>query len=71
MLRVVNLTVFVFSLLLPILSVSTASAETLSPTLIFTEVKVRTDTTNLLDYDEFIEIYNASEQPIDLADYNV
>jgi hypothetical protein len=71
MLRVVNLTVFIVSLLIPIVSVGTVAAETPTPTLIFTEVKVRIDTTNALDKDEFIEIYNASTQPIDLADYNL
>lgn len=70
MLRVVNLIIFICSLVLPIFSVSSARAET-PPQLIITEVKVRTDTTNLLDFDEFIEIYNSSDQPVDLANYNL
>ena len=71
MLRVVNLTVFVISLLLPIISASKVFADVVTPQLIFSELKVRTDTTNLLDTDEFIEIYNVTDQPVDLANYNL
>ena len=71
MLRVVNLTVFVFSLFTPLFTVVTAQAEVIQPTLIFTEVKVRTDTTLTTDYDEYIEIFNASADPVDLANYNL
>ena len=71
MLRVVNLTIFAFSLLLPILNGTLVAAEILPPHLIFTEVKVRLDSTNLADYDEFIEIYNPSIDPVDLAGYGL
>lgn len=72
MLRVLNIIVFVISLLVPVFTGTAvmAATETTTPRLIISEVKVRYDVTNLLDFDEYIEIYNASEQPIDLANYN-
>jgi hypothetical protein len=70
MLRVVNLIVFVCSLLIPVFSGGFVAAEDVTtPSLIITEVKVRYDTTLPFDYDEFIELYNASDTSIDLADF--
>jgi hypothetical protein len=40
-------------------------------TLIITEVKVRLDTNNPLDYDEYIEIYNATPEPVDISGYSL
>lgn len=71
MLRVVNLIIFSLSLVFPLCGVRLVSAEVSQNGLIISEVKVRTDTTNLLDYDEYIELYNSSDLPIDLADYNL
>lgn len=73
MLRVVNLISFIFSLFVPVLTgniVLAATQTVTTPTLLISEVKIRNDTTSLLDLDEFIEIYNASDQPVDLANYN-
>lgn len=47
-----------------------ANAATAIPvSLIFTEVKVRADSANLQDTDEFIELFNASLTPLSLSDY--
>jgi hypothetical protein len=70
MLRVVNLTVFVCSLLIPVFSGELVAAENApAPSLIITEVKIRYDTAVPFDYDEFIELYNASEVSVDLAGF--
>jgi hypothetical protein len=70
MLRVVNLTVFICSLFVPVFSVGKVAAEeSIVPEIIISEVKVRYDTAVPLDYDEFIELYNLSSGPIDLANY--
>ncbi|HSX27778.1 MAG TPA: lamin tail domain-containing protein [Patescibacteria group bacterium] len=54
---------------LPLLFPLTAFADTIStePQIILTEIKVKTDTT----YDEFVEIYNASAEEIELSDYSL
>jgi len=70
MLRVVNSLVVVLYVLAFIIAGQPVSAET-PPKLLFTEVKLRFDTTNPLDYDEFIELYNASADPVLLSDYGL
>lgn len=71
MLRVVNSFVVVLYVLASIFVSQPVHAETPTPKLIFTEIKVRFDTTNPLDNDEFIELYNASSDPVQLSDYGL
>src|SRR5688572_14161342 len=51
-------------LLIAPLGLPTTYADT--PSLIFTEIKIRND---LAGFDEFIEIYNSSSEPVSLGDY--
>ncbi len=71
MVRIVNFIFLLSILLTAFVPVSSVAAETTLPALIITEVKVRTDTNVPSDYDEYIELYNPSSEPIDLAQYNL
>jgi hypothetical protein len=59
--------VFTFSLLVTPSQVMASNA--LPASLIFTEVKVRADTSNIQDKDEFIELYNAGLVQLPLQNY--
>lgn len=72
MLRVVNYIVLALYISSLFLVAPSASAELNEPpSLIFSEVKVRYDSSDITDFNEFIELYNPSLNPIDLTNYEL
>lgn len=71
MLKVIYIILLIISTVLPIFNDEKIFAESNAPSLILTEIKVRSDTTDLNDLDEYIEIYNASDASVDLAQFTI